>query len=197
LITGLNEGGIYAQGYADDIRLLAVGKFPNTVPGLMQWALHSVEVWCDRHGLSVNPDKNGLFTFTQMKLPVFFEPRLFGTTLRCSMTFKYLGVILDARLAWREHVDAKVRKTRNMWACRRACGVRWGLRPRVVYGLYVSVIRPPITFASLVWWPGCETARAKQQLSTIQRLACLGITGAMRTTPPMWWRHLLVFLCWT
>jgi hypothetical protein len=95
-------------------------------------------------------------------------------------TTKYLGVILDARLTWREHVDAKVRKGRNMlWAC----SVRWGLRPTVVYWLYVSIVRPSITFASLVWWPGCETARAKQQLSTVQRLACLGITGAMRTTP--------------
>jgi hypothetical protein len=58
-------------------------------------------------------------------------------------------------------MDAKVRKACNMWACRRPCSVRWGPRPRVVYWLYVSVVRPPITFASLVWWPGCETARAK------------------------------------
>jgi hypothetical protein len=104
--------------------------------------------------------------------------------LQCSTMTEYLGVILDAWLTWREHVDPKVRKARNMlWACRRDCGVRWGLRPRVVYWLYVSIIRPSITFASLVWWPGCETARVKQQLSTVQRLACLGITEAMRTTP--------------
>jgi hypothetical protein len=57
LITGLNGGGIYVQGYADDICLVPVGKFPNTVSGLMQWALHSVEAWCDGYGLSVNPDK--------------------------------------------------------------------------------------------------------------------------------------------
>jgi hypothetical protein len=47
----------------------------------------------------------------------------------------------------------------------------------------MSVIRLSVTFASLVWWPGCLTARAKAKLSKIQRLACLGITGAMRTTP--------------
>jgi hypothetical protein len=81
-------------------------------------------------------------------------------------------------------LEAKVRKARNMmWACRRACGRRWGLRPRVVHWLFTSVVRPSITYASLVWWPGCETARAKQLLGTIQRLACLGITRAMRTTP--------------
>jgi hypothetical protein len=101
----------------------------------MKWALHAVEGWCDKHGLSVNPDKTGLVAFTcRRKLPGFFEPRLFGTTLRCCRSTKYLGVILDAWLTWKEHVEVKVRKAHIvMWACRRACGRRWGLRPRVVH----------------------------------------------------------------
>jgi len=36
LIARLNGGGVYTQGYADDICLLVVGKFPNTVSGLTQ-----------------------------------------------------------------------------------------------------------------------------------------------------------------
>jgi len=42
LLVRLNEGSVYAQGYVDDICLLAVGKFPNMVSGLIQWALHTV-----------------------------------------------------------------------------------------------------------------------------------------------------------
>jgi hypothetical protein len=69
-------------------------------------------------------------------------------------------VILDARLTWREHVDAKVRKVRNMmWADRTACGGRRGLRPRVVYWLYVFVVKASITYASMVWWAGCATVK--------------------------------------
>jgi hypothetical protein len=76
-----------------------MGKFPNTESGLMQWALNSVEEWCDGHGLSVNPDKTGLVAFTRRrKLPGFFEPRLFGKILRLSESAKYLGVILDAKV---------------------------------------------------------------------------------------------------
>jgi hypothetical protein len=52
-------------------------KFPNTVSGLMQWALDSVEEWCDGHGQTVNPDKTGLVAFTRRrKLPGFFECRI-------------------------------------------------------------------------------------------------------------------------
>jgi hypothetical protein len=60
LIARLNRGGVYTQGYADDICLLVVGKFPNTVSGIIQWALHTVQTWCDEVGLSINPDKTGL-----------------------------------------------------------------------------------------------------------------------------------------
>jgi ribonuclease HI len=59
----------------------------------------------------------------------------------------------------------------------------WDLRHRVAYWLYTSIIRPSITSASLVWWPGFQIASAKKQLSRVQRLACLGITAAMCTTP--------------
>jgi hypothetical protein len=60
MIARLNGGGVYTQAYADYICRLAVGKFPNTVSGLMHWSLHAVETWCDELGLSVNPDKTGL-----------------------------------------------------------------------------------------------------------------------------------------
>jgi len=91
---------------------------------------------------------------------------------------------VDLQLVWREQVDVKARKAHNfLWTCRRAYGVTWGLRPRVVSWMYVSIIRLSVTFASLLWWPGCQTTSAKKKLSRFQRLACLGITGALRTTP--------------
>jgi hypothetical protein len=59
----------------------------------------------------------------------------------------------------------------------------WGLRPKVVHWLYVTIVHPTISFASLVWWPGCQTASTKNKLSKVQRLAGLGLVGAFRTTP--------------
>ena len=100
---------------------------------------------------------------------------LVGVALCHSMSVKYLAVILNSRLTWREHVDVRVKKTHNLlWACGRACGAAWDLRPKVVHWLYVSIIWPSITSASLVWWPSCQTATAKKRLSRIQSVACLG-----------------------
>jgi len=97
---------------------------------------------------------------------------------------KYLGVIMDSRLNWREYVAVKVKKAYNLlWAYRMVFGVGWGLRPKVVHWLYVAIVRLALTFASLVWWPGCQSASAKKKVSKVQRLACLGIMGAIRITP--------------
>jgi len=40
-----------------------------------------------------------------------------------------------------------------------------------------------ITYAALVWWPRVNKITASKKLEHIQRLACLHITSAVRTTP--------------
>jgi hypothetical protein len=88
LLARLSRGGVYAQGYTDDI-FLAIRKFLNTVSRLIQWALGTVEEWCGELGLSVNPDKNGLVVFTRKrKLSGFFQPLLFVRVLQSSMSVK-------------------------------------------------------------------------------------------------------------
>jgi hypothetical protein len=72
LLIGLNQGGFTLK----DMRmtcLLAMGKLPNTISGPMEWALNFVEEWCDRHGLSVNPDKTGLVAFTRRRNPDYLR----------------------------------------------------------------------------------------------------------------------------
>jgi hypothetical protein len=92
-LARLSGNGVFIQGYADDIRLLVVGKFPNSVPGLMQWALLTVETWCNEVVLSVNPDKTGIVAFTRKRKPQgFFEPQFFGVKLSLLGSVKYLGL---------------------------------------------------------------------------------------------------------
>ena len=40
-----------------------------------------------------------------------------------------------------------------------------------------------ITHAAVVWWPRVELGVAREMLARVQRLACLAITGAIRTSP--------------
>jgi hypothetical protein len=96
---------------------------------------------------------------------------------------KYLGVILDSKLNWNQHLQKIIRKAQTTFAVvRRMYGKRWGLRPNTVHWLYTRVIRPSILHAALVWWLKVKQKITKIQLGRIQRMACLAITGAMEST---------------
>jgi hypothetical protein len=45
------------------------------------------------------------------------------------------------------------------------------------------VVRPIITNAATSWWPRIKFKTSQAELNEFQRMACLIITGAMRTTP--------------
>jgi hypothetical protein len=122
--------------------LAVVENFPKRMSEFMQWALHTVETWCDEVGLSVNLDKTELVFTRRWKLARFFEPPFCGgwVYLRRCISVRYLEVVLDSRPTWRERVDITVRKAKNLlWACRRVCGATWVLSPKLVLRLYVSI----------------------------------------------------------
>jgi hypothetical protein len=45
------------------------------------------------------------------------------------------------------------------------------------------VVRPIVTFAATVWWPRVKLKTSQAELTKLQRMACLGIKGALRTAP--------------
>jgi hypothetical protein len=109
---------------------------------------------------------------------------LHGKNLKMLDEVKYLGVILDSKLTWNQHLQKTIRKTQTTFALvRRTCGKKWGLRPNMVQWLYTRVIRPSILYGALVWWPKVIQETTKTKLGRIQRMASLPITGAMKSTP--------------
>ena len=93
---------------------------------------------------------------------------------------KYWGVILDSKLIWNQII----RKGQTTFAVvRRMCGKKCSVRPNMVHWLYTRVIEPSIFHDALVWWPKVIQKTTKIQLGRIQRMACLAITRAMKSTP--------------
>lgn len=152
LITRLNRASIYAQAYADDVAILIRGKFFNTLCELTNGALGIVERWCAENSLSVNPAKTVLVPFTNKRnLGRHGRITMFGADLALSEKAKYLGLILDKKLTWSEHITTKCTKARlAFWACSRAIGRTWGLAPKSVRWLYTGIVRPALSYGSVV-----------------------------------------------
>ncbi|XP_054085715.1 uncharacterized protein LOC128921627 isoform X1 [Zeugodacus cucurbitae] len=126
-----------------------------------------------------------LFT-RRYKIPNVTLPSLRGSSLQPADKVKYLRLILDRKLSWKPNIEERVRKTSvALYCCRGAIGKRWGLSPKVVLWLYVTIIKPIMFYGVVVWWRAFEKVTLAKQLERVQRAALIGISGALRTTPTM------------
>jgi len=95
-----------------------------------------------------------------------------------------LGVILDSKLSWKAHLEAKFQKAiTTFYQLWRVTSVTWGMTAKVVHWLYTAVIRPMFCYVAVIWWSRITLTTVDKQREHLQRLACLYITGAMHTTP--------------
>ncbi len=185
LLTQITNTGTHIQGYADDIVIMVRGRFMETVADVMNEKLKEVLSWCSREGLNVNPAKTTVLPFTRIRnLTALGRLNMNGVHLEVSRSVKFLGVTLDQKLTWNPHLDNVLHKAK--WALltsRRFIGSNWGLKPYMAFWLYKMVISPQLLYGALVWWPKTEQQVARQRLATLQRLACLYISGAFISTP--------------
>lgn len=186
LLVELNQCGVFTQGYSDDVSSLVCGFSVDTVGDVMRMGLKIVEKWCDDRGLRVNPVKTKLVLFSKRRSGdenLLGEFYLFDKRLQLSAWVKYLGVIFDNKLTWILHLEDKLNKVISIfWMCRNAFGRTWGLSPRAIEWLYTAVVRPILCHGCIAWWPRVEVGTASKRLDKLQRLACLCITGAKRST---------------
>lgn len=177
--------GVKIVAYADDVVIIISGKHLPTMSDLMQSALKELATWAKQNGLGVNPSKTELVLFTRKyKIPPFRKPKMDGQELTLSNEAKYLGIILDSKLTWKRNTEERRKKALNaFYTCKKTFGSRWGMRPHIIHWMYTAIIRPILTYGALVWWHATETKSYLSNLTKVQRLACMGITGARRSTP--------------
>ncbi|XP_062714697.1 uncharacterized protein LOC134291220 [Aedes albopictus] len=184
LLKQLEAQGFEIIGFADDIVIVVRGKYDHIFSNRMQTALNLVTSWCDKEGLNVNPSKTTVVPFTRKRQISITNLKLKGTLLELSSTVKYLGIHLDSKLNWNLHLEQVIGKATNaLWISKKTFGKKWGLKPKMIYWIYTAIVRPRVTYASLIWWPKTNEKLAQKKLEKLQRLAGLSITGAMRSTP--------------
>ena len=83
-----------------------------------------------------------------------------------------------------KHADKATRKaTRALMICRSLAGKSWGCSPSILRWMYIAIVRPTLTYGAIAWAKRTNLTTTKETLNKVQRLACLCITGAMRTCP--------------
>ena len=187
LLEQFKGGAVKAVGYADDILLLVAGLDRRTMTSIMQEALNKVTEWGKVNGLTFNPTKTTVVAFqrgTQKRQWPFLI--LNDTALEYSTDMKYLGVTLQAApsgLTWTKHVKEKVAKAMRVLQLTKAIvGQKWGLTPEKVFWVYSALVRPILSYGSIVWSHSINKT-LKGRLTRVQSFAIRSMIGVMRSTP--------------
>ncbi|GBM77542.1 hypothetical protein AVEN_55662-1 [Araneus ventricosus] len=98
-------------------------------------------------------------------------------------SFKYLGIHVNDRLNWLEHINKQGEKAIKMQQnLKRITGGNWGISQIHRWTLYKTVIKRMLAHGSSAWYLN-PTFKMTRKLSSIQIPFLLHISGAYRTTP--------------
>jgi hypothetical protein len=119
LLVATSDPGFSTFGCADDI-IIVQGKFAHTVRELMQGAQNVVG--------NISPDKTAIVPFTNRRRIEDLGPlTLHSKELKMLGDVKYLGVILDSKLNWNQHLQKIIRKVQTTSRWLDACMVKDGV----------------------------------------------------------------------
>ena len=173
----------YIQAFADDLISLAEGDDLAIIHHRTQKTLNHINEWCKKQGLKLSTIKTTIVMFTN-KLKWKLKPiKIDGITIKISKSAKFLGITLDNKLNFNEHVkNISSRAKTNMIRATLAIGPTWGLSPKIALWIYKQTIRPAIIYAAPIWINALNNSQNKKTLRSAQKLALRIATGTFPNT---------------
>ncbi|KDN61464.1 hypothetical protein CSUB01_11710 [Colletotrichum sublineola] len=135
--------------------------------------------WERRSGATFETDKTAIIHFTRnWRQPEDYSTfDIKGDTVRPKDRVKVLGVIMDTKLHFKQHIAEAVSKgLEAVLELRRLKG----LSPSTARQLFVAAVAPTMDYASSVWKHRCKTAQMRV-INRVQRIGAQAIIGTFNT----------------
>ena len=176
-------------GFIDDITYGVQGESDEENTKELRKMLMKAEKWREEHGARFETSKYVLIHFTRSRnrhTTACIDIR--DTTIKPANEVKYLGVIFDRKLSFKQHIQYASKKGTNFaLAMSRIAKCTWGAAYQQTRTLFTSVVAPRMDYAAIVWHkpskqsePPPWTSTAK--IDSAQRTAMKAILGSFRTT---------------
>ena len=167
----------YRWKYVDDSTVGAV--IDNLSPSYHQLQQHltNLQTWTESNSVSINYGKTVVMHFHTATTPPPPPTITLGQhQLQLVDTTKILGIMLDDRLNWKNHVSTIIRSaTYRLYILRRLKSL--GTPQKELVKIHNTFIIPKLTYASPAWSPSINRTQ-KQQLERVQKRAYRIILGA-------------------
>jgi len=136
--------------YADDVILYTpVNSIEDCYQ--LQNDLATLERWANQWKMTFNIQKCEFLRITLKKKPILHQYTLYDTVVQEVTQTKYLGLTIDSRLSWTEHIRQITKKANNVKGFLQrnlqSCPIS------VKESCYKSFIKPILEYACVVWDP--------------------------------------------
>ena len=102
--------------FADDAVFTGTQELPIQLEKIVNEELSKIDEWTTVNELSIYYEKSNCMILTKKKINHLFDIKIGTTPIDQKAHTKYLGVILDNQLNWKEHVKHLTSKlTRGSW----------------------------------------------------------------------------------
>ena len=183
-INDLTEGlTTNVKLFADDTSLFSVVHDTQTSANDLNKDLKIINNWAFQWKMNFNPDPTKQaheVIFSRKTKEIYHPPLVFNNTnVSQSSSQKHLGVILDSKLIFDEHlkmISLKISKTLGLLR------KLHNLLPRsALITIYKAFVRPYLDYGDILYDQAYNMS-FHHKLESIQYNACLAITGAIRGT---------------
>ena len=163
--------------YADDCILYRhIDSLHDTV--ILQRDLLQLEHWSKQWKMLFNIDKCTVLSVTLKQHPFCAEYFLYRQHLASVSSANYLGVIIDTKLTFNNHLDHVCKKANSVLAFLRRNFRLY--QCKIKSDVYLTYVRPILEYAVSVWAP--HTKRSIYKLESIQRRAARFVMGDFQRT---------------
>jgi hypothetical protein len=138
--------------------------------------------WCDSNYLELNVGKTKEMLIDNRKGEhVLEEIKIKGEPVERVGSYKYLGIVLDEKLSWKENTDYICKRIQSRMYCLRKLR-SFNVQQELLQMFYSSVVCSIMTFG-LVCWGGGATRQDKNRLDKqIKKAGGVGWLGGSRMT---------------
>ena len=166
------------KSYADDTQILLSAKTPNDLKCKIEDTITVAQTWFSNNSLKINPTKTEIIIFSskELKQPLSFSVNDGGNMKEIlnKKKIKILGVVLDERLTWRDHV--KQVKSRASGIIRNLARTTSVLPLKSRKTLYDALVTPHFSYCDVVWGGANNTvSKDLQRTGNFAAKAMLGL----------------------
>ena len=173
---------VHCTLYVDDFTIFVSAATITHSTRIIQIASNNLEQWTKTKGMRFSIEKTVAIKFEKRKKCEEPQLTLHGSRVQVRESTRYLCLIIDKRLNWKDRVDhlrAKCISSVNL--IKHVSHLSWGADRKTLQRLYTTLVQSKLDYGAQVY--GASKSNVLKRMEPIQNACLRAITGAFRSSP--------------